>query len=47
MEDDYYVNGNYGELEILERHFELRSVRKYDKGSWQWPFITFQIKGRT
>ena len=43
IEDDYFVNGNYGELEIIEKYFKLDIIKKYKKGSWQWPFVTFKI----
>ena len=43
MEEDYYVDNNYGELEIIQNNFQLANVVKYGKGSWQWPFVTFNI----
>ena len=43
MEEDYYVNNNYGELEIIEKIFNLKNIVKYKKGSWQWPFVSFNI----
>ena len=43
MEEDYYVNNNYGELEIIQNNFELANLVKYKKGSWQWPFVSFNI----
>ena len=46
MEEDYYVENNYGELEIIQNNFELANVVKYDKGSWQWPFVSFNIIGK-
>ena len=46
MEEDYYVENNYGELEIIQNNFELANVVKYGKGSWQWPFVSFNIIGK-
>lgn len=46
MEEDYYVDNNYGELEIIQNNFELANVVKYGKGSWQWPFVSFNIIGK-
>lgn len=46
MEEDYYIDGNYGELEIIQKHFNLRNVVKYKKGSWQWPFVSFNIQSK-
>jgi hypothetical protein len=46
MEEDYYVDNNYGELEIIQNNFELANVVKYSKGSWQWPFVSFNIVGK-
>tara|TARA_B100001175_G_scaffold22576_1_gene16919 strand:- start:11607 stop:12248 length:642 start_codon:yes stop_codon:yes gene_type:complete len=46
MEEDYYVDNNYGELQIIENNFELTNVVKYKKGSWQWPFVSFNIVGK-
>lgn len=43
MEEDYYVNNKYGELEIIEKLFNLKNIVKYSKGSWQWPFVSFNI----
>ena len=43
MEEDYYVNNNYGELEIIEKIFNLSNVIKYEKGTWQWPFVSYNI----
>lgn len=43
MEDDYFVNDNFGELEIIQKHFNLKNVVKYNKVSWQWPFVSFNI----
>ena len=43
MEEDYYVNNNYGELEIIEKIFNLSNVIKYKKGTWQWPFVSYNI----
>lgn len=46
IEDDYFINDNYGELEIIERVFNLSDVKKYKKGTWQWPFVSFKIKNK-
>tara|TARA_B100000035_G_C21036462_1_gene571240 strand:+ start:3159 stop:3794 length:636 start_codon:yes stop_codon:yes gene_type:complete len=46
IEDDYFIDGNYGELEIIENNFILKDVKKYSKGTWQWPFVTFKIVGK-
>lgn len=43
MEDDYFVNNNYGELEIIENKFNLKNIIKYKKNTWQWPFVSFNI----
>ena len=43
MEEDYFVNNNYGELEIIEKIFNLKNVIKYNRGSWQWPFVSYNI----
>jgi hypothetical protein len=46
MEEDYFINNTYGELDIILKYFELDNVLKYNNYEWQWPFITFQIKNR-
>ena len=46
IEDDYFVDGVYGELEYIEKYFRLKNVKKYSKDSWQWPFVTFQLEGK-
>lgn len=46
MEEDYFVNNQYGELDIIEKYFNLKNVIKYSKGSWQWPFVSFIIDSK-
>jgi len=46
MEEDYFINNNYGELEIIEKIFNLSNIIKYQKGTWQWPFVSFKIKSK-
>ena len=46
MEEDYFVNGNYGETGIIERHFVLKDLTKYRKGTHDWPFVTFKIESK-
>ena len=43
IEDDYFVNEVYGELEIIEKHFKLDIIKKFKKNTWQWPFVVFKI----
>lgn len=43
IEDDYFVDEIYGELEIIEKHFKLKNIKKYQKQNWQWPFVSFEI----
>jgi len=46
MEEDYFINNKYGELEIIDKFFNLKDVIKYPKGSWQWPFVSFIIESK-
>lgn len=43
MEEDYYYEGNYGELNIIQKYFKLKNVEKIKNSKWQWPFIIFKI----
>lgn len=33
IEEDYYVQNIYGELDIIERHFKLKNILKYNNES--------------
>ena len=44
IEDDYFVNNIYGELQIIQKYFKLDIIKKYEKNTWQWPFVMFKIK---
>ena len=46
MEEDYFINNKYGELEIIDKFFNLKDVIQYPKGSWQWPFVSFIIESK-
>ena len=46
MEEDYFVDGKYGETGIIEKHFILKDLTKYRKGTHDWPFVTFKIEGK-
>ena len=46
MEEDYFINGIYGELELIQKFFILKNVIKYNKGNWQWPFVSFIIESK-
>ena len=46
IEDDYFVDGEYGELNIISKHFKLKNVKKYEKTDWQWPFVVFEIESK-
>ena len=43
MEEDYFYEGNYGELNIIQKYFKLKNVEKIKNSTWQWPFIIFKI----
>ena len=43
MEEDYYYEGNYGELNIIQKYFKLKNIQKIENKSWQWPFVIFKI----
>jgi|TARA_B110001469_G_C9621447_1_gene309725 hypothetical protein len=44
IEDDYFINNIYGELNIIQKYFKLDIIKKYEKKTWQWPFVIFKIK---
>ena len=43
MEEDYFYEGNYGELNIIQKYFKLKNVEKIKNITWQWPFVIFKI----
>ena len=43
MEEDYYYNNTYGELEIIKKFFNINIIKIYHFEKHQWPFILFNI----
>lgn len=43
MEEDYFYNNIYGEIEIIKKYFNINIIKIYDFKEHQWPFILFNI----
>ena len=43
MEDDYYHDNIFGELEIIKKYFTINIVKIYNYEKHQWPFVVFNI----